>query len=75
MHRWLDGKLIKTFPRRHADDVTRLSPDKKDRPRGKIALDVTGLPSLTSIPGRHFLQEDQAAAVAEFIARTAHRAG
>jgi hypothetical protein len=55
VHRWLDGKLIKTFPRRHADDVTRLSPDKKHRPRGKIALDVTDLPSLTSIPGRHFL--------------------
>jgi hypothetical protein len=30
---WIDGELIKTFPRRHVDDVTRLSPDKKHRSR------------------------------------------
>lgn len=42
---------------------------------GKIALDLTGLTSITAIPGRHFLQEDQAAAVAEFIANTAHGTG
>jgi len=44
------------------------------RTYGKIALDLTGLTSLTAIPGRHFLQEDQAAAVAEFIADTARSA-
>jgi len=38
---------------------------------GRIALDVTGLPSLTTIPGRHFLQEDRAPQIAEFVAATA----
>lgn len=38
---------------------------------GRVALDLTGLPSLSAIPGRHFLQEDQAVAVAEFIHATA----
>lgn len=38
---------------------------------GRVALDVTGLPSLTTMPGRHFLQEDRAPQVAEFVAATA----
>jgi len=42
---------------------------------GRIALDVTGLPSLTTIPGRHFLQEDRARQVAEFVAATASLTG
>ena len=35
VHFWLDGKLIKTFPRKHALDITRPGVDKKHRSRRK----------------------------------------
>ncbi len=33
VHCLLDGKVIKTFPRRHVDEITRLGADKKHRSR------------------------------------------
>ncbi len=41
---------------------------------GFMALAATHLPSLDVVPAKHFLQEDQAPAVAELIARNASAA-
>lgn len=38
---------------------------------GWAALRMTGLPALAALPARHFLQEDQAPAVAALVARLA----
>jgi pimeloyl-ACP methyl ester carboxylesterase len=35
---------------------------------GKQARDATGLPTIQTVPAKHFLQEDQPAAVADYIA-------
>ena len=42
---------------------------------GTKALEATHLPSLTVVPARHFLQEDQAPVVADLIARLARTGG
>ncbi|MFA9400913.1 MAG: alpha/beta fold hydrolase [Acidobacteriota bacterium] len=42
---------------------------------GDIARRAAGLDRLETVPAKHFLQEDQAPAVAEHIARNAERAG
>jgi pimeloyl-ACP methyl ester carboxylesterase len=42
---------------------------------GEIAREAAGLPVLATVPARHFLQEDQAPAVAAFAAANAARAG
>lgn len=44
------------------------------RRQGMTMLRATGLPSLTVVPGKHYLQEDQAPAVADHVAATAARA-
>jgi hypothetical protein len=41
---------------------------------GWRALEATGLPAMSIVPARHFLQEDQAPAVSTLIAAHAHRA-
>ena len=41
------------------------------RTHGMKALAATGLPSLAALPARHYLQEDQAPAAAELVARLA----
>jgi len=41
--------------------------------RGAAMLAATHLPSLTELPGKHYLQEDQAPAIAELIVKTARR--
>jgi len=41
---------------------------------GWAALRATGLPTMAVVPARHFLQEDQAPAIAGFVAPFAHRA-
>lgn len=40
-------------------------------PYGEIARDLAGQPVLDTLPGKHFLQEDQAPAIAERVARLA----
>lgn len=45
------------------------------RSQGMRLLAATGLPSMTVLPGKHFLQEDQAEAVAAIIAEHASAAG
>lgn len=49
-----------------ADDPA-LPPD----PYGEIARDLTGAARLDTVPAKHFLQEDQASAIAERVARIA----
>ena len=44
------------------------------RRQGMTMLRATGLPSMTVVPGRHYLQEDNAPAVADLVAATAARA-
>jgi pimeloyl-ACP methyl ester carboxylesterase len=41
---------------------------------GWKALEATGLPSMSIVPARHFLQEDQAPAISALIAEHVHRA-
>jgi haloalkane dehalogenase len=45
------------------------------RRQGMAVLRATGLPSMTVVPGKHYLQEDHPGAVAELVAATAARAG
>ena len=51
-----------------------LDPILSVRRQGAAALAATGLPSMTVVPGRHYLQEDNAAAIAQVVAATAARA-
>jgi haloalkane dehalogenase len=44
------------------------------RRQGLGMLRATGLPSMTVVPGKHYLQEDHAPAVAQLVATTATRA-
>ena len=44
------------------------------RRQGLCMLRATGLPSMTVVPGKHYLQEDHAPAVARLVAATAARA-
>ena len=41
---------------------------------GWRALETTGLPSMSIVPARHFLQEDQAPAISALIAEHVNRA-
>lgn len=50
-------------------------PALKPGVHGEIARQAAGLDRLDTVPARHFLQEDQAPAVAAHIAATAARAG
>lgn len=50
-------------------------PILKLRTHGVRMLAATGLPTMTTLPGKHFPQEDQAPAIAEMIARIARSAG
>ena len=43
------------------------------RRQGLSVLRATGLPSMTVVPGKHYLQEDHAPAVADLVAATAAR--
>ena len=45
------------------------------RRQGMAVLRATGLPSMTVVPGKHYLQEDNAPAVADMVASTAARVG
>jgi pimeloyl-ACP methyl ester carboxylesterase len=45
---------------------------KLDR-HGRIAAELAGLPAPTPLPGKHFFQEDSAAAIADRVARLAQR--
>jgi haloalkane dehalogenase len=42
---------------------------------GEIARRAAGLEKIHAVPAKHFLQEDQAPAVAEYVARLAKSAG
>jgi len=42
--------------------------------QGLAVLRATGLPSMTVVPGKHYVPEDHAPAVARLVADTAHRA-
>jgi hypothetical protein len=52
-----------------------LDPILSLRRQGLALLRATGLPSVSVVPGKHYLQEDNAPAVAELVAATAARAG
>ena len=52
-----------------------LDPILSLRRQGLTVLRATGLTSMTVVPGKHYLQEDNAEAVADLITATAARAG
>ena len=51
-----------------------LDPILSLRHQGMALLRATGLASMSVVPGKHYLQEDNAAAVADLVAATAARA-
>jgi len=51
-----------------------LDPILSLRRQGMALLRATGLPSMSVVPGKHYLQEDNAPAVADLVASTAARA-
>jgi hypothetical protein len=50
-----------------------LDPALKASQHGEAALRASGLPELIRLPGKHFLQEDNAPAIADQVARIAGR--